>query len=87
MKNLVEVRKQLAEKGIEFTPAELADLVGELKRLQKRLLRHPDYSDMTVWDKQQLCREAAMRGQEISPKELDDILEIMANIREIDFTR
>ena len=86
MKNLVEVRKQLAEKGFEFTPGEIVYTANALEKLHRRLVKRPDPRDMTVWDKQELCRQAAGLGMEVSPIELDSIITILSQVREIEFT-
>lgn len=85
MKNLVDARRHLAERGIELTPKELASAVKDLKKLQRRLLKHSDFSEMTLWDKQNLCRQSANQGTEISPDELDEIIEIATKVRAMEF--
>ena len=87
MKNLAEVRRHMAEKGIEYTPSELAGIVKELHKLQRRLLRGPDLSDLNIVDKQSVCRQMADDGVEISPDELDELIAISTKVRAIDFNR
>lgn len=85
MRNLIVVRKELAEKGIELTPSELVNLVKDLKKVQRRLMKNADLKDMTLWEKQDFCQKAANQGTEISPDELEDIIEVSTKIRAIEF--
>lgn len=84
MKNLVDARRELAEKGIELTPKELVRYVKKLKKIQYKLL-NSDLHSMTLWDKQNFCCKSASQGKEISPDELDELIEIATKICAIDF--
>lgn len=84
VKNLVDARRELAEKGIELTPKELIGHIKQLKKIQQKLL-NSDLCSMTLWDKQNLCRKLAAQGTEISPVELDEIIEIATKICAKDF--
>ena len=85
MKNIFDARRQLAENGIELTPNEVENILKDLKKLHRRFARQPDFSQMTLWDKQKMCRECAIKGMEISPDELEQYLEIMAKIQQMEF--
>ena len=82
MKSIFELRNHMANKGIELTVDQTTDLCNSLTKLKRKLNKVSDISQMTLDEKQNLMREAANQGIEISPKEFKVIHEIMIAIQE-----
>ena len=84
MKTIPEIRQHMAEIGYEFTPKEVAWVVKKLKKLNRRLRKSPELDYLSLEEKQDLLRQLAEQGQEVTMHELEDYIEIACKVRNLE---
>ena len=79
-------RKQMAENGYEYTPKEAKASLGMLRKVQKHVRKYPELaeelSSLSTEERLILRRQVAESGCEVSPDELDSIIELICKIDE-----
>ena len=84
MRTIPEIRQTMAEAGYEFTPKQCSWIVNKLKKLNRRLRRGPELDYLSLEEKQDLLRELAEKGQEVTMDELESYIEIACKIRDME---
>jgi len=85
MRSIPEIRQDMAEAGYEFTPKECGWIVNKLKKLNRRLRRGPELDFLSPEEKQDLLRQLAERGEEVTMDELESYIELAIKIRDAEF--
>lgn len=85
MKKLSEVRRIMAEKGWEYTPAELHVIIKDLAKFSRRLKRLDPFEGMVPYEKQAVRQALAEKGEELTMDELEQRIELINNIKNISF--
>lgn len=84
MRTILEIRHRMAENGYEFTPKQITWVVGKLKKLKRRLRKSPELDYLSFEEKQDLLRQLAEQGQEVTMGELESYIEIACKVRNIE---
>jgi len=79
-----ELRNRLAELGKEYTPKQALGILKRLRSLKRNLNRKP-VGLMSNKEKFDLRLHAAESGIEMTPDEMNDVMEIIIQIQEADF--
>ena len=69
---------------LQYTP-EVSQVVKEVGRLNRRLRREPDLEHLSLDERQDLRRQLAEKGEEVTLGELDDIIKLASKIRSLEF--
>ena len=90
MDDVLNFRNAMASNGTEYTPIEaekVMDAVFEFRaQMDKKFIEDPEYFDnlrnLTFAEKQQLCRDFAEIGQEVTPNEIDGLIDLILYTQE-----
>ena len=69
---------------LQYTP-EVSQVVKEVGRLNRRLRREPDLEHLSLDERQDLLRQLAEKGEEVTLGELNDIIKLASKIRSLEF--
>jgi len=90
MDDTLAFRNALAESGIEYTPAEASRVKDAVEDFRKQIHdgaredpdRYRRLGNLTLAQKQDICRQFVEDGQEVSLSELDDLISLVLDTYE-----
>lgn len=86
MGTIPEIRQRMAEAGYEFTPKQCSWIVNKLTKLNRRFRKGPELDYLSHEEKQDLLRQLAEKGQELTMDELESYIEIACKIRNMEIS-
>jgi hypothetical protein len=90
MEDIRAFRNAMAEKGTEYTPKEAKKAMDAAFKFQtemdRKFIEDPQYFEnlrkLTLADKQRLCREFLELGREVTPNEIDGLVELILSTQD-----
>jgi hypothetical protein len=90
MEDALAFRNAMAENGVEYTPVQAGDVMKSTEEFRKSIhdgaRENPEeyekLANLTLEQKQSLCRQFADQGQEVTLSELDELVGLVLEVYE-----